>query len=500
MTVSIEELRKRTMLSLVAGGWTLIFTLAAMSLSLGRYALSASIIAALLNLIPTGLLLKSRTDAIARWWCGVLVGILPTLLFYALQGTLWQTEMLLLAATALASLVALCDHRPIIVCSTLFVIQHVVMVLFAPHWIAYEQAGFALSALRIGISVVGCALLCWIALLLKSSMERTHDLSKELEQQQEEVAAWSTRLKSMREKIRSEQDARAKEIEEAKAVRERENKGFADAYELSISQMTQTLAKTADLLERSTQQLKLNADQTGGDAKEVLNSAETASRATNALAASVAELSVSISDVAYNAGQQSALSQEASKRSYGGGEAIQMLSEQSQTIGEATQSIVKIAERTNLLSLNAAIEAASAGPAGRGFSIVAHEVKQLAAQASDAAIRIQAFLGGLRSGTFEAERSFHEIEAAIEELGSNANTISEEVDTHRQSADTIENFARNAVNDTDQMVEQSRALANRASESQRLTNELDKAAKGLSDQIQELEESSRSFRSKLNVA
>ena len=59
-------------------------------------------------------------------------------------------------------------------------------------------------------------------------------------------------------------------------------------------------------------------------------------------------------------------------------------------------------------------------------------MKQLAAQASDAATKIEAFLGGVRSGTLEAERSFHAIDAAIEELGKTANSIRYDVETQRQ--------------------------------------------------------------------
>jgi twitching motility protein PilJ len=87
--------------------------------------------------------------------------------------------------------------------------------------------------------------------------------------------------------------------------------------------------------------------------------------------------------------------QETSKR-------IKRLGESSQEIGEITELISDITEQTNVLALNAAIQAASAGEAGRGFSVVAEEVQRLAERSADATRQIAAIVRTIQTDTQDA--------------------------------------------------------------------------------------------------
>ena len=89
-------------------------------------------------------------------------------------------------------------------------------------------------------------------------------------------------------------------------------------------------------------------------------------------------------------------------------ERIGQLSRAAQQIGEVVKLITAIAEQTNLLALNATIEAARAGEAGRGFAVVASEVKSLASQTAKATDEISCHISGIQSATQDSVNAIKE--------------------------------------------------------------------------------------------
>ena len=149
----------------------------------------------------------------------------------------------------------------------------------------------------------------------------------------------------------------------------------------------------------------------------------------------------SANGMAASANQMSGALGIARESASGGVQALADLAQKAQAIGNLTGHIDAIAKQTNLLALNAAIEAARAGEAGRGFAVVADEVRKLADQSLRASEEIASAIGAISTSMERATRQIGELNGAVSEARSTADAFGQTLSQSAVSAGQVAQLA-----------------------------------------------------------
>ncbi len=247
-------------------------------------------------------------------------------------------------------------------------------------------------------------------------------------------------------KLRAEQkaaDELAAKIEQdhrAAAARKADMNRLADEFEGAVGRIVETVSSASSELESAAGTLTSTAARAQELTEVVATASDEASANVQSVASATEQMSSSVNEIGRQVQTSARIAGEAVTQAETTNRQIGELLNAADKIGEVVQLISAIARQTNLLALNATIEAARAGTAGRGFSVVAAEVKALAAQTATATGEIGQQVSGIQQATKHSVTAIQSIGDTIGRMSEIASTIAAAVE--QQGAATAE-IARN---------------------------------------------------------
>lgn len=220
----------------------------------------------------------------------------------------------------------------------------------------------------------------------------------------------------------------------------------------TVGQSIQSLASNVEQTSSSIQEMSVTSDEVARHSEGLLSAVEETS-------ATIEEMTASIQSIANKVDFVDRVSRESAEAAQLGGtrlsEVIGGIESSTGDIGKIVRIIEEIADQTNLLALNAAIEAARAGDAGRGFGVVADEVKRLAEKSVDSTRDIARFVENVQKDTQEAVQLIHsvldEIVESVTKTRSLVSEVSVATQEQRGGAEQILSTSRNMQDITRQV-------------------------------------------------